>query len=85
MAAIEEQVQAVPIERVMERISAEDRETPSLALTSHQTERVWGCDSAACRCLNDVLVQRRLLQWSRDGRLICPSWDKGNNPFRRHG
>ena len=46
------------------------REMPGLALTIEQARRLWGCDAVTCQRIVDVLVERHVLRWSRDGRLI---------------
>lgn len=56
--------------KLLERILGEYREMPGLTLTTDQARRLWGCDSATCRRVIDVLVARGVLRWSRDGRLI---------------
>ena len=55
---------------LVERVLGEYREMPGLALTIDQARRLWGCDAVTCRRIADVLVDRRLLRWSREGRLI---------------
>ena len=55
---------------VIERILGEYREMPGLALTIEQARRLWGCDAVTCQRIVDVLVERHVLRWSRDGRLI---------------
>ena len=56
--------------RVIERVLGEYREMPGLALTIEQARRLWGCDAVTCQRIVDVLVERRVLRWSRDRRLI---------------
>ena len=56
--------------RLLDRVLGEYREMPGLALTVEQACRLWGCDADACQRVVDVLVERHLLRWSRDGRLI---------------
>jgi hypothetical protein len=56
--------------RVVERVLGEYREMPGLALTVEQACRLWGCDAVTCQRIVDVLVERHVLRWSRDGRLI---------------
>jgi hypothetical protein len=41
-----------------------------LALTVGQAQRLWGCDAATCRRIADLLVERRVLRWSREHRLM---------------
>lgn len=55
---------------LVDRVLGEYREMPGLALTLDQARRLWGCDDETCRRLADVLVNRRVLRWSRDGRLV---------------
>jgi hypothetical protein len=52
------------------RVLGEYREMPGLALTFDQARRLWGCDTATCRAVIDLLVARGVLRWSRDGRLV---------------
>ena len=56
--------------RLIERVLGEYREMPGLALTIEQTRRLWGCDAVTCQRIVDVLVERHVLRWSRDRRLI---------------
>jgi hypothetical protein len=56
--------------RLVERVLGEYREMPGLALTIEQARRLWGCDAVTCQRIVDVLVQRRVLRWSRDRHLI---------------
>ena len=56
--------------RLVERVLAEYREMPGLALTIEQARRLWGCDAETCQRVVDVLVERRVLRWSRDRRLV---------------
>jgi hypothetical protein len=56
--------------RLVERVLAEYREMPGLALTIEQARRLWGCDAETCRRVVDVLVDRHVLRWSRDRRLM---------------
>lgn len=56
--------------RVIERVLGEYREMPGLALTIEQARRLWGCDAVTCQRIVDVLVERHVLRWSRDRRLI---------------
>ena len=56
--------------RLVERVLGEYREMPGLALTIEQARRLWGCDAVTCQRIVDVLVERHVLRWSRDGRLI---------------
>ena len=55
---------------LIERILGEYREMPGLALTVDQAQRLWGCDADTCRRIADVLVERRVLRWSRERRLM---------------
>jgi hypothetical protein len=55
---------------LVERILGEYREMPGLALTLEQARRLWGCDGLTCRMAIEILVARRALHWSRDGRLV---------------
>ncbi|MEQ1575500.1 MAG: hypothetical protein ABL993_14770 [Vicinamibacterales bacterium] len=55
---------------LIERVLGEYREMPGLALTVEQAQRLWGCDAVTCRRIADVLVERHVLRWSRDRRLI---------------
>ena len=59
--------------RLVERVLGEYREMPGLALTIEQARRLWGCDAVTCQRIVDVLVERHVLRWSRDGRLIRAS------------
>ena len=56
--------------RLVERVLAEYREMPGLALTIEQARRLWGCDAEVCQRVVDVLVERHVLRWSRDRRLV---------------
>ncbi|HEU4688719.1 MAG TPA: hypothetical protein VFS23_10180 [Vicinamibacterales bacterium] len=56
--------------RLIERVLGEYREMPGLALTVDQARRLWGCDAMSCRRVADVLVERRVLRWTREGRLV---------------
>ena len=56
--------------RLVDRVLGEYREMPSLALTIEQARRLWGCDAVICQRIVDVLVERHVLRWSRDRRLI---------------
>ena len=56
--------------RLIERVLGEYREMPGLALTVKQARRLWGCDAVTCQRIVDVLVERHVLRWSRDRRLI---------------
>ena len=56
--------------RLVERVLGEYREMPGLALTIEQARRLWGCDLVTCQRIVDVLVERHVLRWSRDRRLI---------------
>ena len=56
--------------RLIERVLGEYREMPGLALTVDQAQRLWGCDSVTCQRIVDVLVERHVLRWSRNNRLI---------------
>ena len=56
--------------RLVERFLGEYREMPGLALTVEQARRLWGCDAVTCQRIVDVLVERHVLRWSRDRRLI---------------
>lgn len=55
---------------LVDRVLGEYREMPGLALTIDQARRLWGYDAVTCRRIADVLVDRRILRWSREGRLI---------------
>ena len=55
---------------LIERVLGEYREMPGLALTIHQARRLWGCDAVRCGRIADVLVERRVLRWSRERRLV---------------
>ena len=52
--------------RLIERILGEYREMPGFALCVDQAQRLWGCDAATRRRIVEVLVERRLLRWSRE-------------------
>ena len=56
--------------RFVDRVLGEYREMPGLALTIAQARRLWGCDAVTCQRIVDVLVERHVLRWSRDRRLI---------------
>lgn len=55
---------------LINRVLAEYGEIPGLALTIDQARRLWGCDAVTCRRIADLLVGRRILRWSHEGRLI---------------
>lgn len=55
---------------LLERVLGEYREMPGLALTIEQARRLWGCDVVTCRRIAELLVDRRVLRWSREGRLV---------------
>ena len=55
---------------LVDRVLGEYREMPGLALTIEQARRLWGCDAVTCQRIVDVLVERHVLRWSRDRRLI---------------
>ena len=55
---------------LVDRILGEYREMPGLALTLDQARRLWGCDAVTCLIIADALVERHVLRWSRDRRLI---------------
>ena len=54
---------------LVDRVLGEYREMPGLALTIEQARRLWGCDGVTCH-IADVLVERHVLRWSRERRLI---------------
>lgn len=56
--------------RLVDRVLGEYREMPGLALTIEQARRLWGCDAVTCQRIVDVLVERHVLRWSRNRRLI---------------
>jgi hypothetical protein len=56
--------------RLIERVLAEYREMPGVALTLEQARRLWGCDEVTCRRVADALLARHELRWSHDHRLI---------------
>ena len=56
--------------RLVDRVQGEYREMPGLALTIEQARRLWECDVVTCQRIVDVLVERQVLRWSRDRRLI---------------
>ena len=55
---------------LVDRVLGEYREMPGLALTIERARRLWGCDAVTCQRILDVLVERHVLRWSRDRRLI---------------
>ena len=55
---------------LVERVLGEYREMPGLALTLDQARRLWGCDASTCRSVADLLVERHLLRWSSQRRLV---------------
>ena len=57
-------------DELLRRIVAEYLEMPGLQLTIEQARRLWGCDADTCQRVATVLVERGVLRWSRDGRLI---------------
>jgi len=56
--------------RLVDRVLGEYREMPGLSLTIEQARRLWGCDAVTCQRVIDVLIERHVLRWSRDRRLI---------------
>jgi len=66
MAAKDDSIDA----RLVDRVLGEYREMPGLALTIEQARRLWGSDAATCQRIVDALVERHVLRWSRDRRLI---------------
>ena len=66
MVAKDESIDA----RLVDRVLGEYREMPGLSLTIEQARRLWGCDAVTCQRVIDVLVERHVLRWSRDRRLI---------------
>lgn len=61
--------------RLVDRVLGEYREMPGLALTMEQAHRLWGRDAVTCQHIVDVLVERHVLRWSRDRRLIRAEQD----------
>ena len=57
------------------RVLGEYREMPGLALTFDQARRLWGCDTASCRAVVDLLVALGVRRWSRDRRLVRGATD----------
>jgi len=55
---------------LIDRVLGEYREMPGLALTVAQAQRLWGCDAVTCRRIADLLVERRVLRWSREHGLM---------------
>lgn len=55
---------------LVERVLSEYREMPGLALTLNQACRLWGCDVATGRRVAELLVERRVLRWLGDRRLV---------------
>jgi hypothetical protein len=55
---------------LLERILGAYREMPGLTLSVDQAQRLWGCDAVTCRRIADVLVERRVLRWSSERRLM---------------
>jgi hypothetical protein len=53
---------------LLERVVAEYREMPGLALTLPQAVRLWGFDARTCERLMSTLETRGLLRRLRDGR-----------------
>ena len=66
VAAKDDSIEASLVDRVL----GEYREMPGLALTIEQARRLWGCDAVTCQRIVDALVERQVLRWSRDRRLI---------------
>lgn len=66
MVATADGIDTRPIERVL----GEYREMPGLALTIDQAHRLWGCDAVLCRRIAEVLIERQVLRWSRERRLV---------------
>lgn len=64
-----EELSAVDLQALANRVLAEYREMPGLALTAPQARRLWGCDACTCDRVIDELIRRGALRWSR-GQLI---------------
>jgi hypothetical protein len=56
--------------RLVDRVLGEYREVLGLALTIEQARRLSGCDAVTCQRIVYVLVERYVLRWTRDRRLI---------------
>ena len=57
-------------DQLLQRVVAEYLEMPGLQLTIEQARRLWGCNADTCQRAATLLVQRGMLRWSRDGRLM---------------
>ena len=66
MTSLDDSVDAGLITRIL----GEYREMPGLAVTEAQARRLWGCDAVTCRRVADLLVERHVLRWTREGRLV---------------
>jgi hypothetical protein len=55
---------------LLQRMIAEYREMPGLALTLQQAVRLWGCDERACQRVVSMLMDQGVLRQSRDGRFV---------------
>ena len=55
---------------LIERVLGKYRAMLGLALTVDQAQRLSGCDAVTCLRIADVLVERRVLRWSRERRLM---------------
>ena len=53
---------------LLQRICGEYMEMPGLRLSAAQAERLWGLDAQTCAGLLALLVERRFLQRTSDGR-----------------
>ena len=58
------------VDTLKQRIVAEYREMPGLALTVSQAQRLWCCDQTTCREVTAALIQEGILRWSREGLLV---------------
>lgn len=57
-------------DQLLRRVVAEYLEMPGLQLTIEQARRLWGGDADTCQQVARVLVERGVLRWSRERRLM---------------
>ena len=58
------------LERYLDLIRAEYRESPGLRLNRAQIERLWRLDRVTCDAVLEVLLASRVLRCTRDGQYV---------------
>ena len=61
---------AVTVRAAVNRMEAEYREMPGLALTARQAQRLWGLDHATCAVALAALTRRRFLKRTTAGKYL---------------